>query len=268
MIQAALNGRRTRTEHPGIPVTPEELAKSAKESIAAGAACIHFHVRGADGKESLDSSDVARALTTIRALVPGTPLGVSTGAWILQDVELRHLTISQWTVLPDFASVNFKETGAVPLAELLLSRGVAVEAGLSDLWGAQAFVANNAAPESQSLIAKAVLALGFGGNASVAALASRCLRILLEPFEDSSEAALENVQRIGTYLDEANVRIPCMLHGLNQTAWLLIDEAAARGCDTRVGFEDTLTMPDGSAAPGNGALVAEAARRMRPTVSR
>jgi uncharacterized protein (DUF849 family) len=53
-----------------------------------------------------------------------------------------------------------------------------------------------------------------------------------------------------------------VLHGLNQTAWDLIDEAAARGYDTRVGFEDILTLPDGNQAPGNGALVAEAYRRM------
>ena len=53
MIKAALNGGRTRAEHPNIPITPEELAGSAREAIAAGAACIHFHVRGPDGKESL-----------------------------------------------------------------------------------------------------------------------------------------------------------------------------------------------------------------------
>jgi uncharacterized protein (DUF849 family) len=42
-----------------------------------------------------------------------------------------------------------------------------------------------------------------------------------------------------------------------------IDEAAKRGYDTRVGFEDILTLPDGKSAPDNGALVAEAMRRMQ-----
>lgn len=237
MIKAALNGGRTRAEHPGIPITPEELAAAAKESVAAGAGAIHFHVRAANGRESLDPEDVAEALTAVRSAVPGTPVGVSTGAWILQNAQLRHETISRWTVLPDFASVNFKEDGAVPLAQMLLSRGISVEAGLSDVVGTQVFVTIGLAP--------------------------RCLRILLEPFEQSTEAALKTLGQIETMLDAAGVKLPRVLHGLNQTAWNLIDQAAARVYDTRVGFEDILTLPDGTSASGNGALVAETRRRMR-----
>src|SRR5256885_14329847 len=105
MIKAALNGGRTRTEHPAIPITPEELAQSAKESIAAGAACIHFHVRGADGKESLTPHDVDKAVTAMRAAIPANDvgIGISTGAWILRNTALRYELISQWTTLPDFA---------------------------------------------------------------------------------------------------------------------------------------------------------------------
>ena len=242
MIKAALNGGRTRAEHPGIPITPEELAAAAKESVAAGAGAIHFHVRAANGRESLDPEDVAKALTAVRSAVPGTPVGVSTGAWILQNAQLRHETISRWTVLPDFASVNFKEDGAVPLAQMLLSRGISVEAGLSDVVGTQVFVTIGLAP--------------------------RCLRILLEPFEQSTEAALKMLGQIEAILDAAGVKLPRVLHGLNQTAWNLIDQAAARGYDTRVGFEDILTLPDGTSASGNGALVAETLRRMRRSPAR
>jgi len=117
LIKAALNGGRTRAEHPAIPVSPAELAASAKECVAAGAGSIHFHVRGAHGRESLDADDVASALTAARAAVPGTPIGISTGAWILRNANLRHHAVSQWTVLPDFASVNFKEEGALALAD-------------------------------------------------------------------------------------------------------------------------------------------------------
>lgn len=242
MIKAALNGGRARAEHPRIPITPQELAESAKESVAAGAAAIHFHVRGPDGRESLDPGDVASALAAVRSAIPGTPVGVSTGAWILQNAKLRHETISRWTVMPDFASVNFKEEGALPLAELLLSRGVGVEVGLSDVSGTQVFVSNRLAP--------------------------RYLRMLLEPFETSTEAALKTLEQIEAMLDAAGVRLPRVFHGLNQTAWDLIDVAAARGYDTRVGFEDILTLPNGSSAPGNGALVSEAVRRMRTSRKR
>jgi uncharacterized protein (DUF849 family) len=236
VIKAALNGGRTRTEHPAIPIRPEELAASAKECVAAGAGAIHFHVRGADGKESLDSDDVGRAVSVVRAGIPGTPVGVSTGAWILRNTALRMEKIGRWAVLPDFASVNFAEDGSVPLAELLLSLHVEVEAGLSDLSGAQRFVESGLAP--------------------------RCLRLLLEPFETSVSAAMQTLKGIESALGRSGVGLPRVFHGLNATAWDLIDVAAARGYDTRIGFEDILTLPDGSVAPSNGALVAEAARRM------
>jgi uncharacterized protein (DUF849 family) len=242
VIKAALNGGRTRAEHPGIPITPEEVAAAAKESVAAGAEAIHFHVRSANGRESLEPADVARALAAVRSAVPATPVGVSTGAWILQNAQLRQETIARWTVQPDFASVNFKEDGALALAELLLSRGVPVEAGLSDATGTQVFVSSG--------------------------LASRCLRILLEPFDASTQAALKTLEQVESALDAAGVKLPIVLHGLNQTAWDLIDAAAARGHDTRVGFEDILTLPDSTSAPSNGALVAETLRRMRRAATR
>jgi uncharacterized protein (DUF849 family) len=242
MIKAALNGGRMRTEHPAIPITPEELAASAKESIAAGAACVHFHVRGADGKESLKASDVEKALNAMRAAIPGSQVGISTGAWILRDTASRYELISQWTTLPDFASVNFHEDGALALAKLLLSRDVPIEAGLSDLAGTRAFVTSG--------------------------LANRCLRLLIEPMQPTLNEVLKTLDGILALLQGAGVTLPIVLHGLNETAWLMIDEAAARGYDTRVGFEDILTLPDGTPAFGNGALVAEAAKRMARAASK
>jgi uncharacterized protein (DUF849 family) len=235
LIEAALNGGRSREKHPAIPQSPAELAQSAKESVAAGAGAIHFHVRGRDGRESLAPEDVAAAVTAVRASIPGTPFGVSTGAWILRDPALRHRFVSEWTVLPDFASINFKEEGAEGLARMLLSRGVALEIGFTDTQGTNAFVASGLAP--------------------------RCLRILLEPQEAAADAALENVRNIEAALDRGGVKLPRLLHGLNATAWELIDRAFASGCATRVGFEDILTLPGGKLAASNADLVAEAARR-------
>jgi uncharacterized protein (DUF849 family) len=236
LIKAALNGGRTRAEHPAIPITPDQLAASAKESVAAGARAIHFHVRDAAGRESLDPEDVANALTAVRSVVPGTPIGISTGAWILQNATLRLEKISHWRVLPDFASVNFNEEGALALAQLLLSLGVAVEVGISDLDGAKIFVNSGVAPH--------------------------CLRLLLEPFEQSKAEALKVLEDILQLLSPASAKLPIVFHGLNLTAWDLIDEAATRGYGTRIGFEDILTLPGGQFADGNAALVSEAMRRM------
>ena len=235
LIQAALNGSRNRAQHPGIPISPNELAQSAKESVAAGAGAIHFHVRTADGRESLHPHDVESALTAMRNAVPGIPIGVSTGAWIMKNTQLRLQTVSRWTTLPDYASVNLTEDGAIELAHLLLSRGVQIEAGVSNAQGAEILVSSP--------------------------IASKCLRVLIEPFEPVFSDALRISHEIESILDRAAVATRRMLHGLNDTAWQFIDEAATRGYQTRIGFEDILTLPNGTTAPTNAALVAEALRR-------
>jgi uncharacterized protein (DUF849 family) len=237
LIKAALNGGRSRSEHPAIPITPQELAASASDAVAAGAGAIHFHVRGSDERESLDGDIVALAVNAVKSAVPKTPVGVSTGAWILNNTKQRYDKISGWKTFPDFASINFKEDGSVALAQLLTSRGVPIEGGVADVEGTKIFLAS-----------------GY---------ADRCIRLLIEPLEKSLEAAIETLNAIVRLLDDANNKAPRVLHGLNELAWPLIDEAAKRGYDTRVGFEDILTLPDGKSAPNNGALVAEAVRRMR-----
>ena len=232
MVQVALNGTRSRFDHPAIPITPAQQATEAHASVAAGAGAIHVHVRDKHGNESIAPADVARTIEAIRSSCPGTPIGVGTGAWIIPDLRRRLSVIRSWSTLPDFASVNLHEAGAADVIELLLSRGVGVEAGI---WNAPA----------------AVTLMRSG-------LADRCLRILLEPAEASCRARMNLTQMEDVLV---GVAAPKLLHGLGQYAWHLVELAARRRYDTRTGFEDTLKLPDGSLAGSNAELVA-AARRL------
>ena len=51
---------------------------------------------------------------------------------------------------------------------------------------------------------------------------------------------------------------PILLHGLDESCWPLLEHAGVRGVQTRIGMEDTLSLPDGSTASGNAALVSAA----------
>jgi uncharacterized protein (DUF849 family) len=231
LIEAAINGSRTRAEHAAIPVTPEQEAREASLAVASGAGAIHVHVRNAAERESLAPEDVARTLEAIRGSCPRVPVGISTGAWIVPDVSQRVLLVRAWDVLPDFASVNVHEDGSLQLIRLLLERGIGVEAGIWNVRSAQAL-------------------LGAG-------LANECLRILIEPAEATGDARA-NLEQIEARL--GRIGQPRLLHGVGASAWPLVEMAARRNYDTRTGFEDTLTLPDGSQAENNAALVAAAVR--------
>ena len=157
MLQAALNGSRDRSEHPALPVTPEHIAREAQSAVEAGAAELHIHARRDDGTESLDPAVVARVLNLVRVACPGTPVGLSTTAGIMRDVETRYACVAAWSVLPDYVSVNVHETGAEELMGLLRQRGIGVEAGV---WN----------PTAADLLA-------------VANIAGDCLRVLIEAHE-------------------------------------------------------------------------------------
>src|SRR5262245_49931162 len=112
MLQACLNGARTRHDHPKIPLSPEELAQDAAEVVAAGAEELHVHPRDADGAETLDPIDIAEALVAIRTEAPGVPVGISTREGIRTDRSRGFQQMQAWRVMPDYVSVNLSEEDA------------------------------------------------------------------------------------------------------------------------------------------------------------
>src|SRR6187402_760504 len=81
MLQAALNGRRTRSDHEGVPITPAELQTEALACGQAGAQGFHVHARDEHGHERLDPQWVDAAANAVHD-VSRWPVSVSTGAWM------------------------------------------------------------------------------------------------------------------------------------------------------------------------------------------
>jgi uncharacterized protein (DUF849 family) len=236
LLQACLNGGRHRDDHPRCPLTPSDLAADAIAAVAAGAEVIHVHPRDSDGDESLDAEHVGATVQALRE-VADSFVGVSTGAWIVKEPSERLRAVDAWRILPDVASVNFHEDGAVELAEALLAREVGVEAGV---WNAEA---------ARVLVEST--------------LAERCLRILIEPMETTAAEAVATVDAIEDVLAGVAPDVPRLLHGHGPTTWDLLAEAARRGYDARIGLEDTTRLPDGKIAAGNADLVRAALTHYR-----
>jgi uncharacterized protein (DUF849 family) len=71
----APNGaRRTKADHPALPMTAAELADTAAACLAAGAAAMHVHVRDEAGAHVLDAGRYAEAIAAIRDRTDGQML--------------------------------------------------------------------------------------------------------------------------------------------------------------------------------------------------
>ena len=58
-------GRKTKADHPALPMTAVELAGCARECLERGASMIHLHVRDADGAHVLDAAAYRAAIARI-----------------------------------------------------------------------------------------------------------------------------------------------------------------------------------------------------------
>jgi uncharacterized protein (DUF849 family) len=234
-VKACINGARTPDQHSGLPITPEQLAADALAAHRAGAKAVHLHPKTQYGVDSLDPDIVAAAVSAVRHTVPGLPLGVTTGFWALPNANARLATVKSWELLPDFASVNWHEPGAEELARLLLSKGIGVEAGVFDAEAATSWASSE--------------------------VAQHCLRVMIELGPDGDTASADTlVDQVKAAGSPAQV----LLHGFDDSCWPLLEHAGRHGLQTRIGLEDTLRLPDGSAAPDNAALVSAAIDLLTP----
>ena len=62
-------GRRTKSDHPALPMTPAELATTASGCAEAGASMIHLHVRDSQGGHLLDADAYRQVIAAVRAAV-------------------------------------------------------------------------------------------------------------------------------------------------------------------------------------------------------
>ncbi len=228
-VKACINGARTPDQHPQLPVTPDQLAAEAVAAHQAGALAVHMHPKTADGVDSLLPEEVDAAVSAVRHAAPGLPLGVTTGYWALPDAQQRRRAVESWSVLPDFASLNWHEPGSPELAEVILGRGLGLEVGIFHAEAAQSWAAS--------------------------AIAPHCMRVMIELGPEADIATADELIRL---VAAAGSPAPVLLHGLDASCWPLLEHAGERGVQTRIGMEDTLLLPDGSTAENNAALVSAA----------
>jgi uncharacterized protein (DUF849 family) len=154
---------------------------------------------------------------------------LTTSAAVERDVRRRFELVQAWTELPELVTANQGEEGIVALCDLLIARGVGIEAGLLELSDAEAFVRTG--------------------------IAERCVRVMIEPLDADAADAVAHAAAMEAVLAAAGVTLEQVHHGEGIACWAVNERALAGGHGIRTGLEDTVVLPDGTLAPDNAALV-------------
>ncbi|WP_326812498.1 3-keto-5-aminohexanoate cleavage protein [Streptomyces scopuliridis] len=233
-LKAAVNGGRSTSEHPGVPITAAEIAADTAAVVAAGADVVHLHVRDERGGQTIRPDALAEVLREVRAAAPGAVLGTTTGLWTCSSPDERFALVKAWEVLPDFASVAFSEEGAAETAALVVARGMRLESAVWSMADVPALLASPTLDRNE--------------------------RILIEPMDPDPDTAVAHARAMAAAVRAAGVGCPLLYHGEDATVWPVLRAALADGHQIRIGFEDGTALPDGTTAPDNRALVLAALR--------
>ncbi len=233
-------GRRTKADHPRLPLEPAELAWTAAACRDAGAAMIHLHVRDAAGRHLLEAEAYARALQAVRMEVKETMV-----------IQITSESLGRYTPAEQRAVVEAVRPEAVSLALRELLPDGADEREFAEFLG-RLHAAGIAVQVILYTPEEAVRLADLQRRGLVPAERLAVLYVLgrYTPGQVSAPADLApflaaDAPRFASWMTCA--------FGPNEAACVLAGAEAGGGL--RVGFENNLWLPDGSLAADNAALV-------------
>ncbi len=251
-IAVAPNGaRRTRADHPRLPMSAGEIARDAAEALEAGAAMIHLHVRDAAGAHTLDVDLYRQAVKAVRAAV-GDDL----------VVQVTTEAVGRYTPAQQIAVIDALQPESVSIA----LREILPE-GEDERAAAELFERMEAAGTLHQLI--------IYDAAELTRLEALSARGVLPDGPLAVLAVLGRYSEVGAtdaefkaFVDAGIAHHQWMLCAFGPRETQFMERAAHAGGHARVGFENNLWLPDGTMAPSNAAIVAAtAARSARRTLA-
>jgi uncharacterized protein (DUF849 family) len=245
LLAVAPNGaRRGKSDHPALPVTPDELALTALACLEAGAAMIHLHVRDPAGAHCLDADLCRDAIRVVRDAVGDRMIVQITTEAVGRYAPEEQMALVE-AVRPEAASLALREL----CPDASHEKGFAAFLAFLDRERIAAqFILYEAAD-----VARLVDMVDRG---MVPDAAPPVLYVLGRHAASGRSAPADLLP----FLSAAAGRFPDFMacaFGADEAACGVA--AALLGGDIRVGFENNLHLPDGTIAPDNAALVAAVA---------
>ena len=240
-LMVAPNGARPmKKDHPEVPVTISETVKTAKLCFDAGAGGIHFHMRDENGQHILDSGLCVEALMELQKQVPKMHLQVTTEAVGKYSPDIMRKLA--YEVKPPGISIGIREMipsrqpslEDIKLYKYLTENGTKIQ---HICYG----------PEDLDLLYDLIQKTNLSKNNVW------CMFVI-----GHYSGKVSNPNNISPFLEKlktleinadwavcafAKEEVPCL------------KMAIKLGGKIRVGFENSILMPDGKIAPNNEAKV-------------
>jgi len=267
VVTCSLTGVLTNPAQHPVPVTPAEMAASAKEAFDAGASIMHVHFRrqepGMGFLPTWEPEVAAAIVDAIREACPGVIINNTTGV-VGADISgpLACLDATR----PEMAAMNagtlnylkLKSDGKWAWPPMLFDNPIAkIEAFLSHMY------ASGIVPECECFDTGIVRSVGLLQKAG----------LLRAPAHVSFVMGVESgmpgkAEWLPLLLAELEPGTHWQTIGIGrEEVWKLHRATAELGGNLRTGVEDTVYLPDGSKTTGNGALI-EAMVKMAREVGR
>ena len=243
IVMSAPNGAyKTQADHAALPMTPSELATTAKQCLDAGANMLHLHIRDAQGRHSLDVQGYRDAVAAVRAAVgQAMVLQVTSEAAKVYQAPAQIAMVRE--LKPEAVSVGLREVDQPEIGEK----------GLAEFftWLARERVMTQ-------VIVYDVADLQRWQDLRARGVVPDAPWFLLFVLGRYSAGQTSQPSDLVPFVHAHTGTEPWAVCAFGAAEHACVTTAAALGGHVRVGFENNLYLKDGSLAADNGALVRQA----------
>jgi len=246
-IMAAPNGaRRTKADHPALPMSPAEIAAECMRCHEAGAAAVHLHARHAvTGEHVLDPAAYADVEAAVKDATAGDLV-----------IQLTTECVSRFPPSAMMALVRARvpESASYAISELIPSPADEPVAGTFLAWSREARIINQYILYSADEVARFA-------NLHARGIVPERRPLVLFVLGRYTPGQVSVPGDLDAYLDawsKTGIVGDWAICAFGRAENACIRYALERGGHGRVGFENNLHRPDGQPAASNADLVAAA----------
>lgn len=248
MIMVAPNGaRKTKVDHPALPIGPIELAIEADVCRKAGASAIHLHVRDDDEKHVLDAKLYLEAVAAVKAQVGDEMV-----------IQITTEAVGIYTADEQMACVRAVKPQAVSVAlnEIVPENENTDAARAFFLW----LKTKKIAPQFILYDGSQVTRFFELQKQGVIPFREPFLLFVLGRYTKGQQSEPQDLDPFLEALEGHNAHWGMCAFGKREADCAVY--AAKNGGHVRIGFENNLLLPSGEVAPSNSALISATRKKL------